>query len=113
MDSRHSSRMSGCPHVEQLERLAAPHFTNDNSIRTRAHRAPNQIPKRHSSRRAKRHVIVSATLQFGCILEYYDSFAREEVGDLSEERVRESRLAGIRAAGDQDVAMREHSMLEL
>jgi len=70
VDGGDATRMPGSPRLEQIERLAATNFADDDTIRSKAQGRSHQFGHgHHPGARAQRHVVISAALELDRIFE--------------------------------------------
>ncbi len=109
MDGRNTAGMSGAPGLEQVERFPAADFADDHAVGSQAQGRAHELGHAdNAGAGAQRHVIACRALQLDGVFENDDAVAG--AGDLGEQRVGERRLAGARAAGDQDVESFAHGL---
>ena len=102
VDRADAAGMAGAPGLEQVERLGAAHLADRDAIGPQPQRRAHEIGERGDAvLGAQRHQVRRRALQLARVLDQHDAVAG--LGDLGEQRVDERRLAGRRAAGDQDV----------
>jgi hypothetical protein len=103
VDGADPAGMAGAPGFEELERFGAAHFANRDSVGPQAQRRAHEIGEGGDAiLGAQRDEIGRRALQFAGVLDQHHTIGG--LGDLGEQGIRQGRLAGAGAAGDQDVA---------
>ena len=94
--------MPGAPCLQEIQRFRAAHLADRDPIRPQAQGRADEIGERgRAVLGAQRDEVRRGALQFAGVLDQHHPVAG--LGDFGEERVDQRRLAGRRAAGDQDV----------
>ena len=95
--------MAGVPGLEHVERFAAAHLADDDSVGTQAEGRADEVGHCHrAGSGAKRDGVGRGRLQLARVLD--QDHALVEMRHLGEQRIGERRLARARTARDEDVA---------
>jgi hypothetical protein len=111
VDRADPARMAGAPGFEQIQGLGAADFAHRNAIGPQPQRRAHQVGERGDAvPGAQRDQVRRLALQLADILDQNDPLGG--LGHLGEECVDEGRLAGRRAAGDQNIVSLRNGIAE-